>query len=126
VFLRWLQQGPCKVLLVTNAHEKSLGLKIRETGIDQYFDAIVSSHDYGFPKEDQQFWQRLQAEHPFDVARTLFIDDSAPVLAAAERFGIRYLLTLLQPDSKLAPREVTQYPGFHHFDALVPELKSLL
>jgi len=123
-FLRWLQQGPQRVVLVTNAHNKSLELKLQETGIGQYFDALVCSHDYGFPKEMQQFWQRLQQEHPFDPTRTLFIDDSAPVLAAAERFGIRYLLTLLQPDSALAPREVTQYPGFHHFDALVPQLRA--
>lgn len=125
-FLRWLQQGPWRVLLVTNAHDKSLRLKLRETGIDRYFDAIVCSHDYGYPKEDQAFWRRLQQEHPFDPARTLFVDDSAPVLAAAERFGIRHLLTLLQPDSKLAPREVTQYPGFHHFDELVPQLEAFL
>jgi 5'-nucleotidase len=125
-FLRWLHRGPRRVLLVTNAHEKSLRLKLRETGIDRYFDALISSHDYGCPKEDQAFWQRLQREHPFDPARTLFIDDSAPVLAAAERFGIRYLLTLLQPDSRLAPREITQYPGFHHFDELVPELEAFV
>jgi len=123
-FLAWLQQGPQRVVLVTNAHNKSLDLKLQETGIDQYFDALVSSHDYGYPKEAQEFWQRLQQEHPFDPARTLFIDDSAPVLASAEKFGIRYLLTLLQPDSRLAPREVTQYPGFHHFDALVPALRA--
>jgi HAD superfamily hydrolase (TIGR01509 family) len=125
-FLQWLQQAPQRVVLVTNAHNKSLALKMRETGIDQYFDALVCSHDYGYPKEAQEFWQRLQQEHPFDPARTLFIDDSALVLAAAEKFGIRYLLTLLQPDSRLAPREVTQYPGFHHFDALVPTLRATI
>jgi len=124
-FLSWLQRGPQRVVLVTNAHNKSLDLKMQETGIDRYFDALVSSHDYGYPKEAQEFWQRLQQEHPFNPARTLFIDDSAPVLASAEKFGIRYLLTLLQPDSRLAPRQVTHYPGFHHFDALVPELRAL-
>jgi HAD superfamily hydrolase (TIGR01509 family) len=124
-FLRWLQQGPQRVLLVTNAHRKSLDLKMQQTGIGEYFDALVCSHDYGSPKEGQAFWRRLQQEHPFDATRTLFIDDSAPVLAAAERFGIRYLLTLLQPDSRLAPREVVQYPGFHHFDELVPQLRAL-
>lgn len=125
-FLRWLRQGPRRVVLVTNAHRKSLDLKMQQTGIDRYFDAVVCSHDYGYPKEAQEFWQRLQREHPFDASRTLFIDDSASVLAAAEKFGIRYLLTLLQPDSKLAPREITQYPGFHHFDALVPSLDAVL
>jgi putative hydrolase of the HAD superfamily len=52
----------------------------------------------------------------------VFIDDSAAVLASAQKYGIRYLLTLLQPDSQLAIRQVTDFPGFHHFDKLMPDI----
>lgn len=118
-FLTRLHAGK-QVWLVTNAHRKSLHLKLDHTGIERWFHKVISSHDYRAPKEDQAFWRTLHATHPFDPARALLIDDSAPVLAAAHRFGIRHLLTMLQPDSKQARREQADYPGIHHFDEIMP------
>ncbi len=109
-----------QVWLVTNAHRKSLHLKLERTGIDRWCHRVISSHDYRAPKEDQQFWRTLRASHPFEPARALLIDDSAPVLAAAHRYGIGHLLTMLQPDSKQARREQADYPGIHHFDEIMP------
>ena len=109
-----------QVWLVTNAHRKSLQLKLARTGIERWFHRVISSHDYRAPKEDQQFWRTLHATHPFDPARALLIDDSAPVLAAAHRYGIGQLLTMLQPDSKQARREQADYPGIVHFDEIMP------
>ncbi len=109
-----------QVWLVTNAHRKSLHLKLGRTGIDRWFHRVISSHDYRAPKEDQAFWRTLRTTHPFEPARALLIDDSAAVLAAAHRFGIGQLLTMLQPDSKQARREHTDYPGIHHFDEIMP------
>ena len=83
-------------------------------------DEIVISHDYQRPKEDPEFWHQLHKEHPFDPARTLLIDDTESVLAAAEGFGIRHLLTLLQPDSQGPLRDNLRYPMLHHFDELLP------
>jgi 5'-nucleotidase len=119
-FLQRLHASPREVVMVTNAHRGSLSLKLEHTGIDRWFDKIVSSHDFRAPKEDQHFWQQLQLHHRFDRARTLLIDDSAPVLASAHRYGIRHLLTLLQPDSRQARREQTEYPGILHFDEIMP------
>ena len=64
------------------------------------------------------------AAEPFDPARTLFIDDTPNILEAAHRYGIRHLLTLLQPDSgsPARRREELHYPGIHHFDELLPAL----
>ena len=44
-----------RVVLVTNAHRKSLGLKLDKTRLQVFFDAIVSSHDLGIPKEEPGF-----------------------------------------------------------------------
>ena len=52
--------------------------------------------------------------------RTLFIDDSEPVLHSARDFGIVHLLTLLQPDSSREPREQAEFPGILHFDEIMP------
>jgi putative hydrolase of the HAD superfamily len=119
-FLRRLHESPREVILVTNAHRASLNLKLAHTGIDRWFDRIISSHDFRAPKEDQHFWQQLQLHHRFDRERTLLIDDSAPVLASAQRYGIRHLLTLLQPDSSVARRLDSEFPAIHHFDEIMP------
>ncbi len=119
-FLRSLHQSYREVLLVTNAHPKSLNLKLDETGIGGFFDEIICSHEFQYPKEDQAFWRSLQRKHSFDPTRTLFIDDSEAVLSSAKQYGVRYLLTLMQPDSQLAPRELGEHPGFHHFDEIMP------
>lgn len=119
-FLRWLRTQPLEVLLVTNAHRETLNIKMAEVDITDWFDHIVVSHDLKAPKEQQVFWERLQQLHPFDPQTTLFIDDTESVLDAAQIYGIRHLLTLLQPDSSQQKRMDTRFPGIHHFDEIMP------
>ncbi|MCB1706400.1 MAG: GMP/IMP nucleotidase [Halioglobus sp.] len=119
-FLAELHNSSRDVLLVTNAHRKTLDLKMENVDILGWFDRVVISHDLHAPKENQDFWIRLQDMHPFDPARTLLIDDTETVLASAQQYGIAHLLTLLQPDSKRDKRLSTRFPGFHHFDEIMP------
>jgi 5'-nucleotidase len=118
-FLQRLRDHGKKVLLVTNAHPQSLSLKLEVTQIDQDLDIIISSHEFNQPKEAQAFWQALQAKEHFDPARTLFIDDTARILASAQTFGIRYLVGIHQPDSQIA-RKMDAFPAIHHFDEIMP------
>lgn len=124
-FLARLHAGHRRVLLVTNAHRKSLDLKMAHTGLERWFDAIVSSHDFGLAKEHEGFWDALRAVEPFEPARTLFIDDSLSVLESARRYGIRWLLSLLQPDSAREPRTVEGFPAILHFDEIMPEMEQI-
>lgn len=119
-FLRWLRDGNFDVLLVTNAHRETFNIKMAEVDISGWFDRIVISHDLDSPKEDQAFWERLQDLHPFDPESTLLIDDTETVLDSAQTYGIRHLLTLLQPDSTRQKRVDTRFPGIHHFDEIMP------
>lgn len=119
-FLKQLQASDKQVLLVTNAHRNSLDIKMDYTGLSHLFDELVVSHDFNLPKEQPDFWQHLQNDHPFEPATTLLIDDTASVLQSASDFGIGHLLTLLQPDSKQAKREQTDFPGILHFDEIMP------
>lgn len=105
-FLQRLQQAGKQVILVTNAHRHSLEIKLEQVDLAAGLDAIVSSHDYGYPKEQAEFWQHLQQQHPFNPQRTLFIDDSLSVLRSAQRYGIKFLRCVNQPDS--------QGPRFEH------------
>lgn len=117
-FLTLLKNSHCQVFLVTNAHPETLRVKLERINLTPWLDRVVSSHEYGEPKESQVFWTTLQQTHPFDPEKTLFIDDSEAVLASAEQFGIRHLITLRQPDSTQPPKAVTRYPAIIHFDEI--------
>lgn len=99
-FLAALRAAGKRVALITNAHRDSLSLKLERVELAPWFDRLISSHDYGFPKEDQQFWFALQQDFGFDPARSLFIDDSLPILRSARHYGIAHLLGIRQPDSR--------------------------
>lgn len=117
-FLSHLRAAGLRTVIVTNAHRKSVKLKLAITGLDQGVDRIISSHDFGYPKEDQAFWHALQATEPFNPARTLLIDDSLAVLESAQHYGIQHLLAVLAPDSQQPPHPPGAFPGLHHFDEL--------
>lgn len=119
-FLEQLRNSERRVILVTNAHRKSLEIKMAHTGIERLFDELVVSHDFRAPKEQRDFWHQLHCTHPFDPDKTLLIDDTASVLRSAQQYGIKYLLTLLQPDSRQAKRTHTEFPGILHFDEIMP------
>ncbi|MEP6390021.1 MAG: GMP/IMP nucleotidase [Halioglobus sp.] len=120
-FLQRLHAGDRDVVMVTNAHQKTLAIKMEQVDITEWFDRVVVSHDLDSPKEQQAFWHRLQDLHPFDPGRTLLIDDTESVLESAFEYGIKHLLTLLQPDSSHQKRVDTRFPGIHHFDEIMPE-----
>ncbi|MEM8767499.1 MAG: GMP/IMP nucleotidase [Pseudomonadota bacterium] len=114
-FLTHIKRLGRRSVLVTNAHRGSLAVKEKAARLCERLDAVVSCHDYGAPKESEDFWLALMAEHPFEPSRTLLIDDNADVLHSAERFGIGHVLTIAQPDSgqperaDLAHRAVTDF-----------------
>ncbi len=99
-FLEALQARGIRAVLATNAHPKSLLRKLEITGIGRYFDAIVSSHEFGYAKEHQKFWSGFAERYRIGLERTLFIDDNLAVLLAAQRFGIRDLYGIALPNSR--------------------------
>ncbi|ORU89399.1 MAG: HAD family hydrolase [Cycloclasticus sp. symbiont of Poecilosclerida sp. M] len=113
-FLSALQASGKRCILVTNAHVDSLVLKLKKTGLVEFFDAIVSAHDFGYAKEHQNFWIAFQRLEKFDVLKTLMVDDSLSVLKAAEKYGVRHLLAIAHPDSGESPREIKGFSSVHH------------
>lgn len=111
-------------ILCTNAHRSSLRLKLEETHIDLHLDAIVSSHDYGIPKEDVRFWNALRADIDYDPQRTLLIDDNASVLASAREAGIAHLLGIRRPDSQQPDLKYQDYIALDDFRDNFPPPKA--
>ena len=118
-FLQRIADIPQRAVLMTNAHHGVLEIKVARTGLDRYLDALYCSHDFGVPKEDRTFWSRLAQREDYDPARTLFVDDSLPVLRSARAYGIGHVYSIRHPDSSRDPRSGETMDGF-------PLLGSLL
>jgi len=119
-FLEAVQQTSRNLILVTNAHRDSLDLKMNKTCLQPFFTQIISSHDYGAPKESQLFWNQLYTQQPFDNKKTLLVDDSLAVLKSARLYGIKHLISVSKPDLQGEIRQITDFPAIEDFRELMP------
>ena len=121
-FLAAIKQAGKRVILITNAHRDSLSLKMERIELAPYFERLISSHDYGYPKESPQFWDALQTDIGFEPGRSLFIDDTLPILRSARDFGVGHLLAVKQPDSKKGPKDTEEFAALGDYRDLLEGL----
>jgi len=108
-FLEYLRSKGKRLVLLTNAHQKTVELKFEYINLRPYFDRIITAHDIGLAKEESGFWQKLEQIEVFDKARSLFIDDNLDVLNAADQFGVKHLLAIHQPDSQQPAKDTEKF-----------------
>ena len=118
-FLRFLREQGKQVALVTNAHYKTLSLKMNHVGLLDYFDEVVSSFDLGAPKEELRFWEILQERLGFDPSQALLVDDNAEALAAARTFGIKYPYFKAKSSSRQEAESHPDFPSIESFHELM-------
>lgn len=118
-FLNYLNEQGKSVWLVTNAHRDVLQIKCEQLPLSAYFEHMISSHDFFEAKENQQFWEQLKKNFIFDENRTLFIDDSLPVLRSAQQFGIQFLLAVELPDLTDEPKDTQEFAFTNDFSDLL-------
>ncbi|NOX75814.1 MAG: GMP/IMP nucleotidase [Gammaproteobacteria bacterium] len=119
-FLEAVRATGHRVVLVTNAHMKSLTLKMERTRLAGHFDAIICAHDIGVPKEDPGFWNKLQTVELFEREKTLLVDDSLPVLRSAQEYGMGALLCVHQPDTQAPDKDVGEFAAIRSFADIMP------
>jgi len=100
-FLEQARQHNKRIYLVTNAHRKTIQLKMRVTNLEDYFDDIITSHDYGAAKEDQGFWHKLDESINLDKAKSVFFDDSLMYSNQPKNLALVLLLLSANPALKL-------------------------
>lgn len=123
-FLDALRASQRRAVLVTNAHRKSLQLKLEHTDLDGHLDAVICAHDLGLPKEEPAFWPALQQQETYSPARTLLIDDNLDVLRSAQQGGIAHLLAMARPDSRKPVQDTGEFTAVEHFSSIIPPVKS--
>lgn len=104
-FVDALTAARLPVWLVTNAHPDVVDLKMGRTELRERFAGVVTAHELGHAKEQAAFWPALAAHIGFRPGRSLFVDDSPAVVAAAADYGIGQVVALSHPDSRGPPRE---------------------
>lgn len=119
-FLNAVRESDRRSVLVTNAHQKALTLKMDRTGLHEHLDLIICAHEFGMPKEDTSFWETLKKDVDYDPDRSLLVDDSLPVLRSARQYGIAQLLAVYQPDTRGPQREVEDFQAINSFAEIMP------
>ena len=111
-FLATLRRNGKRLVLFTNAHPRRAGHQGRAHGrLRAIWTPCSVRTRFRWPKEDGRFWQSVRLSEPFDPERTLFVDDSPAVLAAARAAGIRWVIGLRHPDSQGTVRDHGAWPA---------------
>lgn len=118
-FLRFTQTIGKDVHLVTNAHSKTLAIKMHKSALGPWFSKIVCAEEVGEAKEHPIFWEKLEKILPFDKERTILADDTAKVLQSARHYGIRNLIHVARPSSRLPEKFSLEFPSIRTFQELI-------
>tara|TARA_Y100000389_G_scaffold202850_1_gene249473 strand:+ start:18101 stop:18754 length:654 start_codon:yes stop_codon:yes gene_type:complete len=65
-----------KMILITNAHRKTLNIKLEKYDISPYFDEMICAHELYYVKEDIQLWYMLRSKFRIDFNKTILIEDT--------------------------------------------------
>ena len=110
-FLVRMRASGKRLVLLTNSHPIALAVKHEESGVLDYLDAAVTSHDFGAPKEHAQFWTAALERFEYDPSRSLFADDNSKMLEAARSAGVRWIYGIRHWDTKGSRREHVDHPA---------------
>jgi putative hydrolase of the HAD superfamily len=118
-FLRFLRGIGKKIHLVTNAHSKTLEIKMRRTELGVWFDRIVCAEEVGEAKEHPVFWNKLEEMLNYNRKRTLLADDTTKVLRSAKIYEMGFLIFIARPSSRLPACYSEEFPSIITFDELI-------
>jgi HAD superfamily hydrolase (TIGR01509 family) len=119
-FLDAVRAAGKRVCLVTNAHGKTLDLKLGKTALAGHFNDIVTSHEIGMPKEEPDFWDGLRQRIPFEPERTLLAEDTEAVLVSAASYGIAWLVHIAKSSSARPARMSERFYSVETFGEIMP------
>jgi putative hydrolase of the HAD superfamily len=120
-FLDFCRSSDKGIFLVTNAHSRTLAIKLEKTEIGPLFDRMICAEEVGLAKEDTRFWDGLEKILGFEKSRTLLADDTEKVLLSAEQYGMGHLIFVARPSSRKPVHYSTRYPSIEYFSELIPE-----
>ena len=118
-FLNKARSHNKRLVLVTNAHPDTLAVKMDQVLIAKYFDDIYSSHQFAKPKESPEFWKCLQEDIKVPFEKCLFVDDTEDILTVAQQSGVKFVLSVSQPDLSLPVRNNMKFPHINQLNEII-------
>jgi len=118
-FLDYAKSINKNIYLVTNAHSKTLNIKMEKTALSSHFDRIVCAEEIGFAKEQPEFWEKLETDLGYDKSRTLLADDTEKVLHSANQYGLGFLIFVARPSSRIPVKFSPEFPSITYFNELI-------
>jgi putative hydrolase of the HAD superfamily len=88
-FFSFAKKHNKKIYILTNAHKKTINIKLTKIHIEKQIDRIITCFDLGYPKENIEFWRKLNQNIEFDPEKSVFIDDLEENLIQAKNIGIK-------------------------------------
>ena len=127
--LKKLRQAGYRLWLLSNAQRVFTAFELRHLGLEDYFDGIYISSDFGCRKPDIRFFRALLEEQKLDPGRCLMIgNDLDTDIAGAKNAGLDtlYMHTdLTPPDQRqAAPADPHEYEGWD-WNELVEVIEGL-
>jgi len=119
-FLEFCLAARKKLYLITNAHSRTLSIKLEKTSIGPWFDRVICAEEVGLAKEDPEFWRRLEEMLGYHPKRTLLADDTEKVLRSADEYGMAYLIYVARSSSMQPVCYSEKYPSIDYFKELMP------
>ncbi len=107
------RQKGCRLWLLSNAQRVFTAYELRHLGLDDQFDGIYISSDYGCRKPDARFFQALLQEHDLDISKCLMIgNDRHTDIGGAKSAGLDtlYMHTNITPPGQ-AVADPSLLPG---------------
>ena len=65
-----------RLILITNAHRKTLNIKLEKYDLNPYFEKMICAHELHYVKENIQLWYMLKSRFKLDYTKTLLIEDT--------------------------------------------------
>ncbi|MDD5757447.1 MAG: GMP/IMP nucleotidase [Desulfobulbaceae bacterium] len=118
-FLKYLKDNRKPTYLVTNAHSKTLDIKMAKTSLSGYFTGIVCAEEIGMPKENPAFWAGLQEKIAFTAESTMLAEDTEKILFSAQSYGIKHLIYVARPSSQAPIKHSENFPSISYFNELI-------
>tara|TARA_B100000900_G_C20521596_1_gene692425 strand:+ start:354 stop:965 length:612 start_codon:yes stop_codon:yes gene_type:complete len=77
-----------RLILITNAHRKTLNIKLEKFNIEPYFHEMICAHELYYVKEDLQLWYMLRSKYKLNFDRTVLVEDTINNINVALSAGI--------------------------------------
>jgi len=118
-FLKFVKDSGKQLFLVTNAHPKTLAIKLKKTTIGPWFKQIICADEIGLAKENPIFWEKLEKKLNFSAATCLLADDTEKVLHSGRAYGLKHLVFVARSSSKKPSKYSNHFPSIEYFNELI-------